>query len=144
MSLRVLGLGRDERGDDGVGLAVVRRLQAMGIPAVALPDPSALVECLDGTPTLLVDAVLAEPPGRLLELTLADLERTPAVSSHAMSVPDAIRLADVLNGPTPLRILGIAIHPPGPIQTGLSPAVAAAVGVAVERVHQLLESSSDA
>jgi len=142
--VQVLGLGRTERGDDGVGVEVVRRLRELGVCAEALSDPSALVERLDGTPTILVDAVLARPEGALVELGVDELAKVAAVSSHAMSVPAAVGLAEVLHGPTPVRILGITIRPPGPAESGLSPAVCAAADAAVLQIQAWLESPSNA
>lgn len=143
-SVQVLGLGRAERGDDGVGHAVVRRLRERGVAADWVPDATALVERLDGTPTVIVDAVLAEPPGRVLELSVHELSGAPAVSSHALSVPAAVELAAVLSGPTPVWLVGVAIRAPGPGGTGLSPAVAAAVEPAADRVLRLVEAQSHA
>lgn len=137
--MRVVGLGRDERGDDGIGLAVCRRLRERGVACQPLPDTTQLVELLDGTPCIVIDAVLADPPGQLVELRVDELAGASAVSTHAMSLPEAIGLAEVLHGPTPVRILGITIAPPGP-EPGLSPAVQAALEPAVARVQAWLDA----
>jgi len=55
-----------------------------------------------------------------------------AVSSHAMSVPAALRMAAALHGGLPrVDVVAVAIDRPDRFADGLSPAVAAAVPVAM-------------
>lgn len=143
-SLRIIGLGQALAGDDGVGLAVVRALQMQRLPEhvelMELAEPSALVElCASGAELLLLDAVLGKPAGEVAELSVEELsQRAPArVSSHGLGVTQALGLARALAGDDAypaIRIIAIHIERPERYAHGLSPAVAAAVPRAVERV----------
>ncbi len=140
--MKVVGLGQPAAGDDGVGLVV---LDALGdIDKVALRDAMPLVELLDGTPLLLVDALVgAGEPGTLRWLRADELGRASLWSTHGMSVPDAIGLAEALNGPDAalgLEVLAVCIEAPSGPSFELSPPIAAAVPRAVEAVRQRLES----
>lgn len=141
---RVIGLGQRAAGDDGAGLAVIEALRGRGLPAgaelVEAPDASALVSLLETPgPVVVVDAVLASPPGEVIELSLSDLAAGgPApVSTHGLGVGQAIELAR-LAAPGRLspdiRIVGVSIGRPRRQEIGLSPEVAAAVPRAVARV----------
>lgn len=151
MRVRVIGLGQAAAGDDGVGGAVVRALRERGthheIEIHELAEASALVALLTpDVPVILVDAVLGAPAGQVVELNPAELElHAPLrLSSHGLGVVEAIDLARVLNDGAdlpPLRIVAVTIARPEQYGHGLSPAVAAAVPLAAERVLSLLESS---
>jgi hydrogenase maturation protease len=132
-------VGERIAGDDGVGPAVIDRLRGEPLPAdvglVELSDPSALVPLLDETHgrLVVVDAVLAEPPGEVRALDLAALETaalTP-VSSHGLSVGQALALAAATRAPAAaspeVRVVAINIGRPTRGLPGLSPAVAASV-----------------
>lgn len=143
--IRVIGLGQPARGDDGVGPAVIAALQEAppaGVELITLTDTAALIDLLDGTPTILVDAVaeVAEP-GAVLELTVADLAGVSAVSTHGIGVPEALGLAEALHGPAViagLQVVGVAITGDVAMGRGLSEAVAAAVPVAAARIREML------
>jgi hydrogenase maturation protease len=146
----VVGLGQPAAGDDGVGIAIIEALRddpPAGVELVALRDATPLVELLDGTPLLLVDAVVGLPPGSLHRLSAAALASAALWSTHGMSVPDAIGLAEALAGPSAaarLRVLGIGIDPPAGPSFELSEAVRAAVPRAAEAVRTLCRELSDA
>lgn len=145
----VVGLGQDTAGDDAVGLAVVDRLAADGVPEEVelrrAGDPSVLLELLaDRRPVVVVDAVLGGAPGRVLELSPEDLatgEHLP-LSTHTISVAQAIELARALQEAplAPFCLIGVTVERPRPQQRGLSAAVAAAVPCAAERVRALVTS----
>lgn len=144
---RVIGIGEEGAGDDGVGIAVVRYLRERGVPAgvelLTIPEASALIPLL-ATPAavVLIDAVLAAPPGAVLELTPEALEPGRASpSSHLLAVPLAIALARALAGGAfapSLLIVAVTIERPRGYRRSLSRAVAGAVPGAAARVLALL------
>lgn len=148
--MRVIGLGQPLGGDDGVGIAVARAVRdaSPGLEVHELTGAEHLVDLLDGTPTLLVDALIgAGPPGTLIALPPAALGRVRAFSTHGIGVAEALALAEALSGPEVLDglvVLGIGIDPPTAVAVGLSPAVAAAVPPAVARVRRWVREGGDA
>lgn len=148
MNARVVGLGQRVAGDDAAGLAVLEALRRRGPPAgtelVEAKDAIALVSLLE-TPSkvVVVDAVLASPPGEVLDLSPQDLAAGAPVpvSTHGIGVAQAIELAR-LAAPDRLspdiRIIGVSIGRPCRQELGLSPEVAAAVPRAVARVLSFL------
>jgi hydrogenase maturation protease len=143
----VIGLGQPAAGDDGVGIAVLERLHADGVPpGVELRravEPTALVELLTvDVPVVLVDAVASGTPGEVLELGPDELAGRGAApySTHGLDVEGAIALARALEPRlTPsLRIVAVGITRPPRPAPGLSPAIAAAVPRAAARVRALV------
>ena len=149
MQARVIALGQAAAGDDGVGVAVLEALRARGVPAgvelARAPEDVALISLLETrAPVVLVDAVLARPAGEVLELGLADLERhaARAISTHGIGVPEAVELARTLAPgavTSSIRVVAVTIERPTRYEQRLSPAVAAALPRAVERVLALVE-----
>jgi hydrogenase maturation protease len=144
---RIVGLGQRAAGDDGVGIAVLDWLRRQGVaPGIELAEiweASGLGPLLESPgPVVLVDAVLAPPPGRILELAPAALDdsRSRPVSSHGIGVADTIALARLL-APDRLspavRLVGITIARPRRHAASLSPTVAAAVPEAAARALAL-------
>jgi len=148
MRARVIGLGQAAAGDDGVGLVVLDALRARGVPAdielVRAAEDATLVSLLETcAPVVLVDAVLGTPAGEVLELSPTDLARhgPRAVSTHGLGVPDAVALARTLAPDTvapSVHVVAVTIERPAGYTQCLSPAVAAAVPRAVERVLGLV------
>jgi hydrogenase maturation protease len=150
----VIGLGNPDRGDDAVGLHIARRVATLGLPDVVVEeaggDSLALLDRWAGLGrVVLVDA--AAPlalPGRIhrLDPPAGPLPRDLALSStHAFGVAEAVELSRRL-GLLPRRMTIYAIEAacfdPG---AALSPAVAAAVGPAAERIAaELAEGQGDA
>lgn len=132
-AVRIVGLGQEAAGDDGVGLEVARRLRAEGLEVALARDAADLVSLLETDAEVIVlDAVAGGgPPGTVLRLDEAALDQGPRpVSSHAMSVAQAIALARTLHGPRcapAVHLVGVAIARPCALAPGLSPVVAAAV-----------------
>jgi hydrogenase maturation protease len=145
MSLRtriaVIGVGNEFRRDDGVGWAVLARLQEHAVQR-PLPPGTALATC-DGDPARLiglwegadlvvvVDAAHAHPgtPGRVhrLELDSGRLAQPPTTSSHGLGLGEAVELARVL-GVLPDHLVVYAVEgAESELGTGLSPTVEAAV-----------------
>lgn len=141
---RVIGLGQQAAGDDGVGLEVVAYLRRRGVPLgvelMAVREPSVLVPLLLApAPVVLIDAVLADPPGKVLDLTFDALaSRTPRpVSSHGLDLFGAMELARALGGDEVsgrLQVVAVSITRPRSLGLELSPEAAAAVPAAATRV----------
>lgn len=136
---RIVGVGQRLAGDDGVGLAVIDHLRRMPLPAgIAIGEvrePSALIPMLGETQgrLVIVDAVLAEPAGEVLDLDAGALEAggLASVSSHGLSVGQALALARATMSETAsvpdVRVVAVTTARPVRGTQGLSPAVAASV-----------------
>ncbi len=147
---RVIGIGRDGAGDDGVGPMVLSALRERGAPPGVelhvVGDPTLLIALLDtDAAVILVDAVVGASPGSVLDLRPEDLEQqglTP-LSTHGLGVMQAIALARALDPAAVSRrihLVGVGIAPPGaPCLLALSPPVAAAVPLAVRAILRILE-----
>ena len=137
MTAVVIGVGNEFRRDDGVGPAVARALAASGVRAeISDGDPVRLMETWEGADVVvIVDAVRCTPsvPGRWHRTTLP--HTVPAASSHGFGVPEAVELAEALDRrPEHLVIYAVEAGDVG-FGTGLSPAVAAAVGPLIAAVR---------
>jgi hydrogenase maturation protease len=149
MRARVIALGQAAAGDDAVGLAVLEEVRRGGVPdgveLVHAAEDSALLALLETpAPVVLVDAVLGQPPGTVLELTPEELAASGlrAVSTHGLGAAQAIALARTLAAEriSPLiHIVGITIARPEKYTQALSPAVAAAVPRAAARVRAVVD-----
>ena len=139
----VIGVGNEFRRDDGAGPAVVGRLRGLVPPGVGLVitdgEPTRLLDAWTGAAlAVVVDAVRAQPPhpGRVHRFVLdrpAPGTGRPA-SSHGFGLDDAIALALALDR-MPGRLIVHAIEAADLTQgTGLTPPVAAAVGVVTAAV----------
>ena len=139
----VIGVGNEFRRDDGAGPAVLARLRDLAPPGVRLVvtdgEPARLVEAWTGAAlAVVVDAVRADPPhpGKVHRFVV-DRPRSgtgPGASSHGLGLDDAIALAVALDR-MPGRLIVHAIEAADLTQgPGLSPPVAAAVGVAARAI----------
>jgi hydrogenase maturation protease len=153
----VVGIGNILRGDDGFGVEVVKRLQALDdvtsrarVIEVGIGGIHLVQELMDGYDLLvIVDAVSrGGEAGRLSVLEL-EVPATPSALEaweHELTdlheaVPSrALVMARAL-GVLPPRVLLIGCEPVGSddLEIGLSPPVARAVPVAVERIRALLD-----
>lgn len=140
----VLGLGNDILTDDAVGLRVVEALRGplAGEAAIALRTTTemglALLDEISGYDGLiLIDAVQTGrvPVGSVLELESATLGGPLATAPHFLGVGETLALGHLLGLPMPqrIRIVAIEVADPYTLGTDLTPAVRAAVPVAVER-----------
>jgi hydrogenase maturation protease len=139
----VIGVGNPDRGDDGIGRLIVRRLAGHVPQSVAIierpGDTLALIDDWAGyEDVILVDAAAPlSAPGcvRRIDLLQDDLPTDLSLSStHAFGVADAVALARTL-GLLPGRLIVYAIEgadftPGAPV----SPKVAAAADAVVARI----------
>ncbi len=114
----VVGIGNPDRGDDGIGPLVVRRLAGQVSNDVAIVERSgdalALIDDWAGRDTVvLVDAAApASTPGRIHRIDLLEEELPSNMSlssTHAFGVADAVALARAL-GLLPRRLIVYAIE----------------------------------
>lgn len=152
----IAGFGNTLRGDDGFGIEVIRRLGAedMRLPGVELMEVGTAgirlaQELLTPCDLLIIaDAMTrGEEPGTVYVLevdgvdTVQRVDMHVAIPSHALSVAKAL---DVL----PARVIIVGCEPMQVDEmtcdlTGeLTPPVLAAVDVAVDRIHRILESEN--
>jgi len=139
----VIGVGNEFRRDDGAGPAVVAGLRDLAPPGVRLVvtdgEPTRLIETWAGAAlAVVVDAVRADPP-RPGTVHRFVVDRPGAgtgrpASSHGLGLDDAISLAMALDR-MPGRLIVHAVEAADLTQgPGLSPPVAAAVGVVARAV----------
>ncbi|GAA1148491.1 hydrogenase maturation protease [Nocardioides aquiterrae] len=141
----VIGLGAPDRGDDAVGAAVAGAVatRLAGIAVVAHEDPTGLLDVWAGhSPVVVVDAVrTGAPPGTVHRLETGTADRPIRAghgSTHALGLAEVVELARAL-GRLPERLVVVGVEADR-FDHGapLSPAVAAAVPVAVRRVCEEL------
>jgi hydrogenase maturation protease len=143
----VAGVGSEYRRDDGAGPAVAARAVEQS-PAThdigPVVDPLDLLGRWDRADlAIIIDAIRSgATPGtvRVLELTGTSMSSSPGVTStHGISLSGVLRLAQAIDQ-APSRVIVVGIEGDdfgrGP---GLSPAVDAAIPVAVRRVVDLIK-----
>lgn len=147
----LIGVGNEYRHDDGAALAVLAELTAAGVEAdrIALCDgePTRLMELWEGADlAIVVDAVHGHPghPGRIHQVAVypdlpdGPLDEAAAAGTHGLGLGHGIALASAL-GRLPDELLIIAVEGADfTLGQGLSPAVAAAVPHAADRVRDKL------
>lgn len=144
----VLGVGNPERGDDGAGRAVARRLLSRPAPGLVARELSgeamALVSaCENWDDVVIVDAALGPTPGRVARFDAAALA-LPApfarASTHGAGVAEAVELMRALGRlPRALTVYAIAGR-----DFGLGQPLSAEVARAVKRVTSVLRRSARA
>jgi hydrogenase maturation protease len=158
----VAGIGNVFLGDDGFGSAVAQALSTVPLPAgvevvdIGIRGVHLGYQLLDGYDILvLVDVVSrGEPPGTVtvLETSLAahavTAEGAPPVDPHAMGPDAVLRLLAGLAasfGAAVRRVLVVGCEPAALDEgIGLSPAVTAAIPVAVATVRELVTTKEPA
>lgn len=154
----VVGVGNVLRGDDGFGIAVIKRLQTIPdvmarakVIEVGIGGVHLVQELMDGYDLLVVvDAVdRGGEPGRVYVLDL-DVPPAPASSLEAWeeeltdmheAVPSKALVMARAIGVLPERVFLVGCQPArtDDVEVGLSPAVQAAVGNAVDHIRVLLD-----
>jgi len=150
--MQIIGCGNVDRGDDGAGIFVAKRLCELGIRTeVHAGDALALLDrwCSDDD-VIVVDAVVTcSAPGTvhvwdsgLAGSGLPNAARDAAISSHGFDIAKAIELGRALGKfPARLRVYGIAGQR---FERGakISPAVLAAIDAAVQRIRAEIPNPS--
>jgi hydrogenase maturation protease len=152
----VLGLGNPILSDDAVGLEVARRLKAelAGVPGVEVDEDFngglRLMERLAGYDrAVIVDAIVSgAAPGTVHLLTAGDMPTQRTVCAHDVSLPTALALGrrSGLHLPETSEIHVIAVEAADVMTFSeeLTPAVAAAVPLAVQAARQALQGDTQA
>lgn len=141
----IVGVGQSLAGDDGVGIAVARRLRDEGLRVREATDASVVLDLLaEGARVVIVDAVVGGgAPGDVLRLRADSLaEGVRPLSSHGVGVVDALSLARTLYGDEAARrvaLVGVVIERPGAFTEGLSRAVEDAIECAAKTARALAE-----
>ncbi len=145
----MIGIGNEYRGDDGVGLAVARAVEAkLGRHAAVIEqsgEGAALMQTWkDAEAVILIDAVRsAAKPGMVHRLDAGELplpSRFFNYSTHAFSVAEAVEMARALNQlPPRLVVYGIEGRS-FEAGVGLSPEVEQAVARVVQCVQEEVEA----
>ncbi len=145
MSVLVLGLGNDLLADDGAGLRIaqIARERLADEPNIVVRDTMemglSLLDEITGVDALvLVDSIQTgrAPPGHLHAFSAAELGRCRLGSPHFLGVGDTLALGRLLKLPMPahVRIFAIEIAVSSEFGTALTPAIEAALPLAVEHV----------
>jgi hydrogenase maturation protease len=150
MTLRIIGCGNFDRGDDAAGLLVARRLHALGVVTVEQSGEStSLMDCWNGFEhVILVDATAPHGrPGQTL-IWKAHADKLPedvfACSTHAFGVREAVELARAMGClPQSLFIYGIE-GKQFSLGAPLSPEVKRAVGSVAQQLLELTRLISPA
>jgi hydrogenase maturation protease len=140
----VVGVGNELRGDDGAGLAVVRRLaQSGGVEVHELHgEPLGLLDTLPSRDALLlVDTMRSgAAPGTIRRFDVSDtplpVEARTSSSTHALGLHDALELARSLDRLPPRAIVYAVEGERFEAGHGLSGAVASAVPKLAAIVHR--------
>jgi hydrogenase maturation protease len=146
VAARIIGIGQEWAGDDGVGLAVIRALRQLDpqLDLIELDEPTRLIDLLtDGTdPVVLVDALLDD--GAAGRVMLIDPRHDPfsghLLSTHGVGVMDAIALARITypdRVAQRILVIGITVQAESRGGKGLSSAVEAAITRAAAQALQL-------
>jgi hydrogenase maturation protease len=146
----VIGLGNPDRGDDGVGPAVARRVAQLapdGIDVEECVEPGSLMDAWEGADAVvIVDAMASgRTPGAV---TVVDAVNGPLPAkgwaiggTHALGLLMLIDLARSLDRlPPRLKVVGVEIHAVPTEGPELSPAVSQAIEPAARAVLQLLRA----
>jgi hydrogenase maturation protease len=144
----IAGFGNVLRGDDGFGVAVVRRLAERGAlgGSVALLDVGTggirlaqeLMSPFDRL--IIVDAsTRGGSPGTVYTLVIEDVQPTREIDMHTAVPSRALEVARAL-GPLPAEIFFVGCEPASvdDLTTDLSPVVAPAVDEAIRQIDALL------
>jgi hydrogenase maturation protease len=133
LSTLVLGVGNILLSDEGVGVHVARRLQALHLPPrVEVIDGGTegfeLIRFFEGRErVIIVDCLMShDPPGTIIRAApdQLKLQWAPGFSPHQSGLRELLFSARALPSPPAITILGIVPAETGKISSSLSVAVA--------------------
>lgn len=145
----VLGLGNVLMGDEGIGVAVVKQLETLGLPAG--------IECLDGGTggmvlleplenagrVILIDAAAdGNPLGTVTRTTPRFSKDYPVtLTAHDIGVKDLLDVFYIRGNAPEVVLYAITIDPRQPIRMSLSPEGEKAAAEAVDRIAAELRAA---
>lgn len=144
----VLGIGNLLMGDEGVGVHAVRALVGAGLPPdVTVVDGGtggfhllAWLEAFDRI--VMIDAALDERPAGTVSVSEprypADFPRT--LTAHDIGLRDLVEAAALVGARPCIRLVTVSVDHLQPMDTELSPAVAAALPEVVATVRSQIEA----
>jgi len=143
----VLGIGNLLMGDEGVGVAAIRRLEANGFAARAeLVDGGTggfhlLGFFRDRTQLILIDAAVDDRPAGAVSLIQPRYasDFPPSLTAHDIGLKDLLESAALLGDLPIVDLITISIGGLGGLTLELSPAVAAALPRVEAMVSQCLD-----
>jgi len=161
MKTLIIGLGNPILGDDGVGWVVAEQVRtALSNPQSSIPNPQSVeVDCAslgglslmerltEAERVILVDAIFTgtQPVGtvrRFLLDELPDMSAGHSASAHDTSLRNALQVGRDMHVPLPedenVLIVTVEAEAVYDFSQELSPAVAAAVPVALQQVLELI------
>ena len=113
--LKVIGVGNEWRGDDAVGLLVVRRLKADQLPQVEITECRGTVTAVreawkDAAGVIVVDAVVSGgSPGSIYRFNAhgggAPIQLSRSPSTHGLGVAEALALGQLFQDLPPCLII---------------------------------------
>lgn len=142
----IVGYGNDLRSDDGAGRVVAARIEAMGLPGVAVRSQTQLTPELARAVTRADVVMFVDANVDCTEMTVLPVEsgdRGPQSLSHHTDPAALLLLAGDL-GRVPPHTHAVSI-PASNLGLGfdLSPATAAAVEEAVETIVEIVSQNQD-
>ncbi len=143
--VKVLGCGNVLVGDDGVGIRVVERLQAMELPPnvevidAGVGGMAILTWIEDADKVIIVDAVQTgnEPPGTVYRFTDKDLPPSGMfmLSLHDLNLVDTLSVGRLVQKmPEEIVIIGIEVRRVAEFTDELTPEVEAAMNEVIDLV----------
>ena len=148
----VLCLGNDVRSDDGVGWDIALRLCEDPAPGCdvrrsGLSGFYLLDELTGYDRAIVVDAVKtgAHPPGTVLSFPLEAIGTPAGPSPHSVGLPAVVRLGrqSGVALPATIHVVAVEVEDMDTIKVGLTPAVHAAVPVAVRTVRAIVAEPAE-
>jgi len=96
----VMCMGNDMRGDDAFGIIVYDLLAKRGVRNVLSVGETpenyiGVIQQLNPSLLIVVDALLGVPPGEIRVLNMQDLEDTPLLSTHSLPLSLIVRLVGI-------------------------------------------------
>ena len=153
----LIGLGNPILGDDGVGWAIVREVESrigaaaasVEVDYLSLGGLSLMERLIGYKKVVLIDSLTtgARPEGEVAVFALSDLADIASghmTAAHDTSLKTALAVGRKLGAALPedkdIRVVAVEAKQVYDIQEGLTPAVAAAVPVAVQQVLDILKT----
>lgn len=144
MTLLILGLGNDLLGDDGIGLMAAEDLENRRAESVTVTKSALsglyLIDLVEGFDDLIIlDSVLGEPAGKVVQLEIADIGPRIVPSAHHAGLPEALEIAKRagMKMPSRVAVLAVQIRDSQVLGTAVSPAVRSGLPDLVRRVEEL-------